>query len=202
VTTKPGVGTFTTELPTANWGDIWLALFLLGAVEAVAGFIRYTLFPVSSQVNQFLTFLTPEQRQQLEPYLQSSLSSTSPSSQLFGIITVPLGFIIVQAIVFVFAKIFRGQGSFMHQVYAFMLYAVPIDGLAAVAGIVPYVGGLVAFALGIYGIVLAVMAVSSSHVIGIGRSIWVLITPFLILFVLICGLLTLIIFLAAGHLST
>jgi Yip1-like protein len=204
VTTRPGVSTITTELPTANWRDIWLSLLLLGVISAIAGFIRYTLFPVTNTVQPFLSTLTPEQRAQLEPYLHSALTQTVPSSQLAQIITVPIGFIIGQAIIFVFAKLFRGQGTFMHQAYAFMLYAVPINGLIAVLGIIPVLGGLAAFALGIYGIVLAVLSVSASHVIGIGRSIWVLLTPFLIIAALICGLFILLIAVFAGatHISS
>jgi lipopolysaccharide export LptBFGC system permease protein LptF len=41
-------------------------------------------------------------------------------------------------------------------------------------------------------------------VIGIGRSIWVLLTPFLIVALLFCGLIVLVIFLLAGatHISS
>jgi hypothetical protein len=202
VTTKPGVNTFAAELPTANWGDIWLGVMLLAVVSAIAGFIHYTLFPAGSMIAPYLTGLTPDQRARLEPYLNNAFAQTTPGSQLTQIITVPLGFFIVQGIIFIFAKLFRGQGDFTHQAYAFMLYAVPIDAVVAVAGIIPVLGGLVGFALGIYGIVLAVMAVSSSHQIGIGRSIWVLVTPFLIFFALICGLLILLIVAVSSTLRT
>jgi hypothetical protein len=195
VTTKPGVNTFAAELPTANWRDIWLGVMILAVVSAIAGFIHYTLFPVSSTIAPYLSQLTPDQRARLEPYLNNVFTQATAGSQLGQIITVPLGFFIVQGVIFVFAKLFRGQGDFTHQAYAFMLYAVPIDSAVAVAGIIPVLGGLVGFALGIYGIVLAVMAVASSHQIGIGRSIWVLLTPILIVFALICGLL--ILFIAA-----
>jgi hypothetical protein len=204
VTTKPGVNTITTELPTANWGDIWLGLLALGVISAIAGFIKLTLFPVGNTLEPYLSLLTPYQRAQLDPYLHSALAQTTPSSQLAQVITVPVFFIIVQAVIFVFAKLYRGQGTFTHQVYAFTLYAVPINSVVAIAGIIPVLGGLAAFALGIYGIVLAVMSVSASHQIGIGRSIWVLITPFLILLALFCGFIILLVVLISGasHLST
>ncbi|HEY7984354.1 MAG TPA: YIP1 family protein, partial [Ktedonobacterales bacterium] len=160
MTTKPGVSTITTELPTANWGDIWIGLLILAVISAVAGFIRLTLFPISSAVAPYLSQLTPDQRAQLDPFLRAMTAQSSPGLQLAGIITVPLGFFIVQAVIFVFAKLFRGQGTFMHQVYAFTLYAVPINSIIAIAAIVPVLGSLVSLALGIYGIVLAVMSVS------------------------------------------
>jgi hypothetical protein len=48
------------------------------------------------------------------------------------------------------------------------------------------------------------MSVSASHVIGIGRSIWVLLTPFLIVLLLICGLVILFVVLitSASHISS
>ncbi len=192
VTTKPGAQSFTNELPTANWSDIWLALIGLGVVEAITGFISsfYTRVAFQAANTPVFSGLPSDQQQALDRIL----SGTGSAAGSFGaIIWVPLGFFIGMGILFVSAKIFGGDGTFLQQAYAFMLYYVPINGLGALLGLVPVLGGFASFLLWIYSIVLAVFAMMASQRLSGGRAVAAVLLPAAIVALLVCGLLTVII---------
>jgi hypothetical protein len=191
VTTKPGAQSFTNELPTANWSDIWLALLGLGVITALTGFIRSLYVQAALAAgNPMFSGLPAEQRQALDRIL----SSTGSGVGNFGaIIWVPLGFFIGMGILFVSAKIFGGSGSFLAQSYAFMLYYVPINGLGALLGLIPILGGFASFLLGIYSIVLAVFAMMASQRLQGGRAVAAVLLPAAIVALLVCALLTVLI---------
>lgn len=175
VTTKPGVASVAQELPTANWRDIWLSLIGLGILTAITGAIS-SLYTV--------------QRYTIPQADGTTTTIHVPTGASWGsIIGVPLGFFIGVAILFVFAKIFSGTGTFLVQSYAMMLYYVPLQAVAAVLGLLPILGGLAGFALAIYGIVLAVFAIAASQRLTIGKSVAVVLLPAIIVLFLACGLL-------------
>jgi hypothetical protein len=175
VTTRPGVASFAQELPTANWRDIWLSLIGLGILSAITGAIAALYTPQ--------TYTIP----------QGNGTTTTihipAGASFFTIISVPLGFFIGVAILFVLAKIFSGTGTFLEQSYAMALYFVPIQAVIAILGLLPFFGGLAAIVLGIYEIVLAVFAIAASHRLSIGRSVAVVLLPAVILLLLACALL-------------
>lgn len=177
VTTRPGVASFAQELPTANWRDIWLSLIGLAILSAITGAIA------ALYTSQTLTIP------------QSDGTTTTvhipAGASWLTIITVPLAFFVGVAILFVIAKIFGGTGTFLEQSYAMALYYVPIQGVIALLGLLPVLGGLAAFVLGIYEIVLAVFAIAASQRLTIGRSVAVVLLPAVILFLLVCGLIAL-----------
>ena len=199
VTTKPGAQSFTNELPTANWTDIWVALIGLGVITAITGFITslYTKAAVAANF-PFFSGLSPDQQQALNRIL----SNTGNGAGNFGaIIGVPIAFFILVGILFVAAKIFGGTGSFLQQAYAFMLYYVPINGLAAILGLVPFVGGILGFLLWIYSIVLAVFAMMASQRLDGGRATAAVLLPFILLALLACAFLFIIIAVFAAALN-
>jgi hypothetical protein len=199
VTTKPGAQSFTNELPTANWRDIWIALFGLGIVTAISRFIT-SLYVRAALAADFPFFSGLPANQQ--DALNRILNNTANGASSFGaIILVPLGFFIGMGILFVSAKIFGGTGSFLQQAYAFMLYYVPIEGAAAILGLVPILGGLAGFALSIYGIVLAVFAMMASQRLEGGRAVAAVLLPFVLLLLLACAFLFIIIALIAATLN-
>ena len=180
VTTRPGVASFAQELPTANWRDIWLSLIGLAILSAITGAIA------ALYTSQTLTL----------PRADGTTTTVHipAGASWFTIITVPLAFFVGVAILFVIAKIFGGTGTFLEQSYAMALYYVPIQGVIALLGLLPILGGLAAFVLGIYEIVLSVFAITASQRLTIGRSVAVVLLPAVILFLLVCGL---IVFVAA-----
>ena len=192
VLTRPSRASFANELPTANWGDVWLALLLVGVIVALTTYIQY-LFP-QVYYSPYLRGLSFAQRRYFSPYLRPT-----PLTALLDIITVPLGFFIGMAILWVCARIFRGSGSYLQQSYAFMLYYAPIHIATAVLSLVPIVGGLLSAALGIYAIVLATLALAASQRLSIGRAIGALLLPVIVVSLLLCGLVVLIVLALRGH---
>lgn len=174
VTTRPGVASFTQELPTANWRDIWLTLIGLGILSAITGAIA------ALYTGQTVTF----------PRTDGTTTTVHvpAGASWFTIITVPLAFFVGVAILFVIAKIFGGTGTFLAQSYAMALFYVPIQGVIAILGLVPFFGGLTAFALGIYELILAVFAIAASQRLSTGRSVAVVLLPAVIVFLVLCGL--------------
>ena len=181
VTTHPGAQSFANELPTANWADIWITLLLLGVLSAITGFIRLAEgAAVAGQVFNNLN-LPASQRQ-----IFDSAFTVNPGTAAGSIIGVPIGFFIGMGILWIFAKIFGGSGTFLHQSYAFSLFYVPVAAVSAIAGIIPVLGGIVSFALFIYGIVLAVYSIMASHRLTGGKASAVVLLPFAIAIILAC----------------
>jgi hypothetical protein len=188
VTTKPGAQSFANELPTANWSDIWIALLGLGVITALTGFVRslYTQATLAAS-SPIFSGLPVDQQQALDRILGNTVSG---AGNFGAIIWVPLGFFIGMGILFVSATIFDGAGSFLQQAYAFMLFYVPINGLGALLGLVPILGGVASYLLGMYSIVLAVFAMMASQRLSAGRAVAAVLLPAVIVALLICGLLT------------
>ena len=180
VTTRPGVASFAQELPTANWRDIWLTLIGLGILSAITGAIA------AIYTGQTVTI----------PRADGTMTTVHvpAGASWITIITVPLAFFIGVAILYVSARIFGGTGTFLGQSYAMALFYVPIQGVIAILGLLPFLGGLAAFVLGIYEIVLAVFAIAASQRLSIGRAVGAVLLPAVIVFFVVCALL---VFLAA-----
>lgn len=166
VTTKPGVATFANELPTANWRDVWISVIALAVLTVITGALGALYMPATLGV----------------PGL--NLMALPAAANWGNLIAVPLGFFFVVGILFVIARLFGGTGTFLEQAYATALYYVPLEGAAAVIGLIPGIGGFVGFLLGIYGIVLAVFSVAASQRLSVGKSVAVVLLPAAVLLVL------------------
>lgn len=184
VTTKPGAQTFATEMQTANWGDVWIgllllavvmALFIFGYLELIRGLLVSTL---SSNPE-----ITPDQVQaftQVFTYL--------PAVSLVAVVAVPIQFFVGSGIYWLIARAFGGNGSFRDQAYVYSLWYVPVEILAVLLSLIPFLGGLASLALSIYGIVLSVYAIMASHHLSGGKATAVILLPVAIVFVLVCAL--------------
>jgi Yip1-like protein len=185
VTTRPGVTSFVNELPTANWRDIWLPLIGLAVLAAITGAI--------SGLYTSSTFTLPDVQTGGSRVIHVPAGSGAGS-----LIGVPLGFFIAAGVLFVCAKIFGGSGSFLHQAYAMSLYWIPLEGITAIAGLIPVLGGIVSFVVGIYMIVEAVFAIAASHRLSTGRATAAVLLPAIVAVLLACALLVLFIGLIAA----
>jgi Yip1 domain len=168
VTTKPGVASFTAELPTANWADISLSILGLAVLSALAGFIG-ALGARTTAVST-INGLTPDQQRAVNQIVQQ-FSHPQPAAAFLDIVIVPFAFYVGVGILLGCAKLLGGTGTYVQQAYAFSLYLVPVQGLAVILGLVPGVGGFLSGVLGLYGLVLAVLATAASQRLSIGRSV-------------------------------
>jgi hypothetical protein len=195
VTTKPGVESFAIELPTANWGDIWVSIFLLAILSAVlVFFVIQVAFQFVISAMSSSSSIPPDQI----AGFRALFGGLGLGISLGEIVFIPLGFLIWMGIFYLIAKMFGGSGTFMQQCYAVSLYYVPITVVNLAVSLVPFVGSVASAGLGIYGIVLQVFAFAASHRLSTGKAVAVVLLPLAILFLLCCGLFILIIALGLG----
>lgn len=176
VATKPSAQSFAEEMGKASW-DITLVQILIYAVlVAILGYLS-TLVTPGGIASYSSTDLSP-----------SAIQSIVYLTSLGMLIWIPIGLFIGEGVTYLIAKVFGGTGSFLRQMYAGLLYAVPLGVIGGLIALVPVLGGLVGFALSIYGIVLRVFSLMAVHRLSGGKATAVVLLPVLILFVVVCGL--------------
>ncbi|HEX6557205.1 MAG TPA: Yip1 family protein [Ktedonobacteraceae bacterium] len=172
VLTKPGVATFAAEMGKASWRMVWVQLLGWGVISTILGFIAQAIFTSISY--RFAGSLSPEAIQAL----------SANGASYGGIIGVPLGFFIWMGLVYLLAKAFQGQGTFLTQSYATLLFQVPLGILGSILGLFPYFG-LLGLAVFIYGIVLQVFALMATHRLSGGKATAVVFLPAAVITLLI-----------------
>lgn len=192
VTTKPGVQPFAEEQNKADWGIIWVQLLILGLLGTVIGLLRAAM---STAVLAGLGeggFATS-----YALFSSALLGGTS----VYSIISIILGFFIIVGIQYLLARAFGGNGDFKQQGYNYLLFNVPITIVSYIVGLIPILGGVVAFVLWLYGLVLNVFAIQASHRLSGGKATAVVLIPIaaLIVLFLLCAVVIAALFAAAIH---
>lgn len=171
VLTKPGVGTFVAEMGKATWRMVWVQLLGWGIISTILGLLATLIFQGIGY--RFYGYLSPEAIQAL----------SARSASYGGIISVPLGFFIWMGLVYVLAKAFNGQGTFLTQSYTTLLFQVPLGILSSALGLIPYFG-LLGLAVFIYGIVLQIFALMAVHRLSGGKATTIVFLPTLMILLL------------------
>jgi len=184
VLTKPSAATFAVEQGKAAWNIVWIQLLIYAVILAALGYIG-SLIGLSFGAFSSLMNTGSLSSSGINP---GTLQAVAASSSFGEIILVPLDFFIVVGIYYLLAKAFGGQGTFLAQGYSFLLYHVPIGILSGVIGLIPILGGIVAFALYIYGIVLNVFLIMATHRMSGGKATAVVLIPIAVIAVLVCAL--------------
>jgi hypothetical protein len=172
VLTEPGVATFAAEMGRASWRMVWVQLLGWGVISTILGCVAQAIFASISY--RFAGSLSPQVMQQI----------SANSASYGGIIGVPLGFFIWMGLVYLLAKAFNGQGTFLTQSYTSLLFQAPLGVLSGILGLVPYFG-LLSFAVFIYGVVLQVFALMAVHRLSGGKATAVVFLPAAIITLLV-----------------
>jgi hypothetical protein len=183
VLTHPKTATFAAEEGKAAWNIIWVQLIALAIISAILAAIGS--FENTSILNA-IGIGNSNAAAALNALRENPLSTGFSS-----LIGVPISFFISTGIYFLLAKVFRGQGTFLHYAYCMLLIVAPITILNAVLALVPVLGPLVTFALDIYELVLIILMTMAVHRLSAGKAtIAVLILPIvaLILVSIIAGI--------------
>jgi hypothetical protein len=164
---------------------VFLASLLTSLVSLVAG--------LGGQMDSLRQLLPPEIAQQLPAGADPSIGiGTIICGAPVGALVAVLFFAISTALVQWVAKLFGGTGSFDKLAYVFSSFTVPYSVVASVMtllSIIPFVGiltGLISFALGIYVIVLDVLAVKAVNRLDTGKAVGAVLLPVLVIFIIIC----------------
>lgn len=190
VFTKPSPTTFAMEMGKAGWDIVWVQLLISAVLAAIVGYLGSLINPF-----RFTSFGTTSPA----PIDPATLQGIALGSTLGSIILVPIFFFIGTGILYLIAKAFGGTGTFLAQCYTFLLIGVPLGIVSDLISLIPILGLLVAFALGIYGIVLQVFAVMAVHRLSGGKATGVVLIPVGLAFLLlICGFVFLFALIAAS----
>jgi hypothetical protein len=187
VLTKPSRLTFEGEMGKADWAMVWIQLLIWAVVGTIVGLIGSALRLASSSLigsggANFNSFL-----------------ALTASGNTFAFISVPITFFILVGIQYLLAKAFKGEGNFLTQGYTTLLFEVPIYIISYLLGLIPIFGGIVGFALLIYGWVLNVFAIMAVHRLSGGKASAVVFIPIAVVFLLVflCVIVLAVFFVAA-----
>ena len=192
VLTSPNEATFAAERqkPTATLTTALIWMLIAGVVAGVLGLLQSMMMAgaVQGALPQMLdqANLPPEAKAQLLPLLNSGMLGGLGAGSLASIITVPISFLIGAAILWLVAKLLGGVGDYGRYAYLLSTFTAPLTIVSAVLGLIPFVGGCIAFILYIYQYVLTYYATKVEHQLSSGRAIIVVLIP-IILVVLLLG---------------
>lgn len=181
VLTKPGPMTFAEEMGKAAWNIVWVQLIGLGIIYTLLGLLGFAITPATTT-----TPPTTPGTQQILAMVQL-ISQISFYVTLGDIVLIPLFFFIVMGIIYALAKAFGGQGKFVTQGYAYLLFDVPLGIISSLLTLLPLAGLFLALGLLIYRIVLAIFSIMAVHRIGGGKASAVVLIPIAVGFILYCG---------------
>ena len=195
--TKPNEGTFARIVaqPGASTSKAFLWVFVASLITSFASAIAQAA-SFGSGMESLRQFLPPEIARELPigaaPSFGIGTIGTiicgAPIGAVFAVLFFAIGVALVQWV----AKLFGGTGSFDKLAYAFSAITVPVSVISAVLaliGIIPFIGiltGLISLALGIYVIVLQVLAVKAVNGLDTGKAVGAVFLPALAIFLVIC----------------
>jgi hypothetical protein len=191
VVTKPSAQSFAEEMGKADWSIVWVQLLALAVIATILGLIRGA---IESAINPFVN---------TGGFNFNAFAALTVSGSTFSFIAVPVGFFIIVGIQYLIARAFQGQGNFLTQGYATLLYQVPINVVSYLLAFIPILGGFAGFALYIYGIVLNVYAIMAVHRLSGGKATAVVLIPVAVVFLLVilCVVAIVAILVAAGYIK-
>ena len=175
VLTKPSAATFAEEQGKAAWNIVWVQLLALAVISAVLGY--FASLTGSSLIPTTMGSTT------MSPARHQAVAIIGSFGQIIG---VPLGFFIGVGILYLIARAFGGQGTFLAQGYSYLLFDVPLGIITALLGLIPIFGGLVAIGVGIYALVLQIFSIMGVHRLGGGKATLVVFLPGIVVLALAC----------------
>lgn len=194
---KPGEQTFIeiTESPDATSKTAFIWIFIVGTISGVIQAVLQAIYTMTGTTPQITIPGLEEYTQNVGSGDPSSVVITllisvclSPVAGGISVLFFALGAAIIQWI----AKLFGGIGTFDKLAYALAAISVPFTLISAVLTLfsaIPYVGacfGILSIGLGIYALVLQVMAVKGVNRFGWGPAIGSVFIPGLVIFAFCC----------------
>ena len=170
VLVKPSVAKYTADKGDASWSLVWIQLLAWAVLDAMLGLLVNFIYPPATGT----TF--------------SRLFSLATSIGLIGV--VPLLFFLLMGIVYLLAKAFGGQGTFLEQCNSSLYIQAPLGIFSKLLALIPVVGRILNSVLSLYGIVLQVFVIMAVHRLSRGKAIAAILIPLVII-----GLLAAVIFL-------
>ncbi len=154
---RPSVSTFVQDKGQASWSLVWIQLLVWAVLDAALGVL----------VN-----------------LISRPTTSTPFQQFFALATsyglvvlVPVLFFLLMGIVYLLARSFGGQGTFLEQCNASLYIQAPLGILSKLLALIPGVGRMLNSVLSLYGIAIQVFAIMAVHRLSRGKAIATILIP-------------------------
>ena len=148
---KPSVATYTRDKGNASWSLVWMQLLSWDILDAILGLLVNFIYPPVTGTT-FSRFF-------------------SLASSIGLIVVVPILFFLLMGIVYLLARAFGGQGTFLEQCNISLYIQAPLGILSKLLALIPVVGRVLNSVLSLYGIVLQVFVIMAVHRLSRGKAI-------------------------------
>ncbi|HVB73332.1 MAG TPA: Yip1 family protein [Ktedonobacteraceae bacterium] len=154
---KPSVETFARDNEPASWSLVLIQLLAWAILDAALGVLVNTISP---------------------PSTSTSFQRIFALATSYGlVIAVPMLFFLLMGIVYLLARYFGGQGTFLEQCNASLYVQAPLGILSKLLALIPGVGRILNSVLSLYGIVLQVFPIMAAHRLSRGKAIAAILIP-------------------------
>ncbi len=168
ILTQPGVKSFTEEQGKAEWSIILVQLIIAGLIGTIIGFI---------QTSANAATLSSTYGNTAGSIFASFGFLFSGIGALFSLVADTVYFLVIVGIQYLLAKAFKGSGNYEQQGYNFLLFYTPVAIINSLLGWIPYLGGLITFAMGIYSLILNIFSIMAAHRLSGGKAAGVVFIP-------------------------
>ena len=169
---RPSVQSFSQEQGKATWRSTWLQLIALGLLNA--GF------------SVLVTLIGPPHLGTVPGVSPATLQIvTTTLLALFILVGTPLSFLVAGAVLYWLARLFKGDGSYLKQVYTLALFGAPLVLLSSLLQLIPATRSWLPYLPHLYSLVLLVLSLMAVHHLSWGKALAVLLIPFGSLLVLV-----------------
>lgn len=167
VLTKPSVSTFEEhEKNNLTWALIYSVA--AGVINAIIAAIAASLGLGAAN----MAGLDPEMAAAAQPSIFGAI---------FGaIIFTVLILLISWGVTFGLGRAFGGTGQFGELAYDLSLFAAPLTVIGSLLGLIPFIGGIAAFALSVYNLYLTYLAIQSGMNLPSNKALYVILIEFVI----------------------
>lgn len=123
---------------------------------------------------------------------------------LGALIGTVIGSLIYWGIVYGLGRAFGGSGQFGELAWGLALFSAPLSIVSNLLAVIPLVGGIATFVLGIYGLYLTYLAIQSGMNLPSNKALYVILILFAIFLVVFCSIfgVALLALIGAGALQT
>jgi hypothetical protein len=175
VLTRPSMNRFVEEKGKARWGIVWIQLMSLAIIDAILQSISLLISPNNVNSLTGVNNISPSMLQ----------SITIITVFLLQLVLTPVSFLAAGGILYLIARVFGGRGTFLEQIYATLLFGVPLVILSYLLLLIPVTSGWLPYLPHLYSLVLFVISLMAVHQLSRGKAIAVILIPISILLVLV-----------------
>src|SRR6266849_1924639 len=154
---KPSLATYTDDIGNASWSLVWTQLLTWAILDAMLGLLVNLIYPpaIGTTFSRFFSL----------------------ASSIGLIVVVPILFFLLMGIVYLLARAFGGQGTFLEQCNISLQIQVPLGIMSKILALIPVVGRILNSILSLYGIGVQVVVIMAVHRLSRGKAIAVLLIP-------------------------